>query len=57
MQPVRTEANRYETRVAYCAIGYCGARTALFESHIMDKKLDVVRPCKGMIAEGKFHRR
>ena len=30
-------------------------RSALFESRIVDKKLDVVGPCKGMIAEGVFH--
>jgi hypothetical protein len=29
----------------------------LFESRIVDKKLDVVRPCEGVIAEGELHRR
>jgi hypothetical protein len=27
----------------------------LFESRIVDKKLDVVRPCEGVIAEGELH--
>jgi hypothetical protein len=27
----------------------------LFQSRIVNKKLDIVWPCEGMIAEGEFH--
>jgi hypothetical protein len=32
-----------------------GEAHPLFESRVVDKKLDVVRPCEGVIAEGEFH--